>query len=416
MNKPGNQLENVSEPGVVDDTRLAHSLWAVSIGGFFSLGYYQLAGLAVPLYVASIGVSPFWIGVILGVRSLLSTLYAIHLGKMIDIIGARRIMLTFSATGVALSLLYPVFRNVGALIVLQLICGLVSTVCWMASQAAISHLAQRKTGAMGYFSFASSFGCFIGPFLVGIAWDNGGKWAAFVLSSLWMLGLLLCTICMPPTRPKNEQTRISFGLFFPRPAVYLAALRLLRLRPVQFVMALTFLRMATIVMQESFYAVLLGSKGFSGATIGSLIGLGWLVSSPAALLSAPAIRWLGSWERVLLLGTLISAVAIAATPALDSVPALAIAACLFGLGQGLGFSLVMFGAAASFPPEDVGLSVGLRSTLNRAAGIVIPPVMGAIAQGLGLAIAFWIAGATLLTALAVIGLGLRLSRKHVGQS
>jgi hypothetical protein len=42
--------------------------------------------------------------------------------------------------------------------------------------------------------------------------------------------------------------------------------------------------------------------------------------------------------------------------------------------------------------------------------------MGAIAQGLGLAIAFWIAGATLLTALAVIGLGLRLSRKHVGQS
>jgi MFS family permease len=412
MNKPGNKPENNSEPGVVGDPRLAHSLWAVSIGGFFSLGYYQLAGLAVPLYIASIGISPFWIGVILGVRSLLSTLYAIHLGKVIDIIGVRRIMLAFSGMGIALTLLYPVFRNVGMLIVLQLICGLVSTVCWMASQTAISHLAPRKPGVTGYFSFASSFGSFIGPLLVGIAWDSGGKWAAFGLSSLWQLGLLLSAICMPPTRPHNEPARITFGLFFPRPAVYLAAFRLLRLRPVQFVMALTFLRIASIVIQESFYAVLLGSKGFSGTTIGLLIGLGWLVSSPAALLSAPAIRWLGSWERVLLLGTSIAAVAIAATPALDSLATLAIAACFFGLGQGIGFSLVIFGAAASFPPEDVGLSVGLRSTVNRAAGIVIPPVMGGIAQGLGVAIAFWIAGSVLLIALAVVGLGLRLNRKQ----
>jgi hypothetical protein len=45
----------------------------------------------------------------------------IHPGKVIDIIGVRRIMLAFSAIGIALSLLYPVFRNVGALIVLQLI-------------------------------------------------------------------------------------------------------------------------------------------------------------------------------------------------------------------------------------------------------------------------------------------------------
>jgi hypothetical protein len=59
MNKPGNKLESNAESGVVNDPLLTRSSWVIGIGGFFSLGRYRLAELAVSLYVASIGINPF---------------------------------------------------------------------------------------------------------------------------------------------------------------------------------------------------------------------------------------------------------------------------------------------------------------------------------------------------------------------
>lgn len=385
---------------------LKRSLWATSLGGLFSLGYNQLIGLIVPLYLVSLGMSPLWIGVVLSARSALSLLYAIHLGKVIDIIGARRAMLVFSGLGVGLSLMYPLFHHVGALIVLQLLCGIVAAMCWMGSQTAITRLSQGEPRIMALFSFAANAGNFVAPLAVGFIWDTGGTWPAFIFTSCWLLGMLAATLVLPARHRPEQRTPITIGIFSPRLGSYLAAGRLLRVPAVRFVMCMTFLRIACIVVQESFYAVLLGSKGFSAATIGVLIGIGWLVSTPAALLTPPAIRRFGS-ESVLLVSTSISIVAIAATSVLDSLPLLVLAASLFGMGHGLGFSLIISGAVRSFPPGDLGLSVGLRSTVNRAAGFVIPLVMGGIAQWVGLPTAFWLTGAILFAALAAVALSHR---------
>jgi len=370
------------------------SLWATSAGGLFSLGYNQVIGLLVPLYLVSVGLNPFWIGVILSARSALSFLYAIHLGKLLDVVGVRRAMLGFSSFGAVLSLTYPLFDSVVPLVVLQLLCGVVAAVCWMASQAAITKLAPGHARAMGLFSFFSSAGNFIGPLAAGFIWEHGGAWPAFVFMSVWLWAMFVATLCLPPRR-RAQPVPLSIGLFVPRLESYVAALRLLAISAVRFVMCLTFLRIASIAMLESFYAVLLGSKGFPASTIGMLVGLCWLVSTPAALLTAPAVARAGE-EKVLSASTALAIAAIAATPLFDSLPMLIVGATLFGLGQGLGFSLVISGAARSLPPGMPGLAVGLRSTVNRAAGFVVPVVMGGLAQGLGLDWAFWISGALLL--------------------
>lgn len=377
---------------------------AVSVGGMFSLGFNQIVGLLVPLYLVAIGQSVLWIGVILSARSALSFLYAIQLGRIIDLIGARRAMLVFSSLGVVVSLLYPLVRQAQLLIVLQLLCGMVAAMCWMSSQAAVTRLTGGEARPMAIFSFFASLGNFIGPLLAGWAWDTGGTWPAFLFMSGWLCCMVVAALALPAERSGASRAELGVLLFLPNPRSYLGALKLLRIPQVRFVMGVTFARMAAIVMQESFYAVLLGSKGYPAVTIGILVALGWLVSTPAALLTPMAVRLLKSEDRVLQLSTAISILGIALTGVLDSFPALVFAVCLFGIGQGVGFSLVITGASRHLSGEDLGLSVGLRATVNRVAGFVLPLIMGGVAHWTGVGAAFLIVGAAMLAALYWIGL------------
>jgi hypothetical protein len=55
-----------------------------------------------------------------------------------------------------------------------------------------------------------------------------------------------------------------------------------------------------------------------------------------------------------------------------------------------------------------------KGTVNRAAGLLIPLVMGGIAQWFGLAAAFWSTGAMLISALLLVGLLHRRQVPHAG--
>ena len=75
---------------------------------------------------------------------------------------------------------------------------------------------------------------------------------------------------------------------------------------------------------------------------------------------------------------------------------LLLAQILRGLVQGVSQPVMFSAQSKSVGHHEQGAVVGLRQTLNRLAAIIVPPVMGAIADHWGMTESFLIMGAGLL--------------------
>jgi MFS family permease len=106
-------------------------------------------------------------------------------------------------------------------------------------------------------------------------------------------------------------------------------------------------------------------------------------------------------RRIPTLWLLISATAativfMALTPLLGSVVLLFAAAAAYGVGVGLGFPTLLTLLSRAIPRDEQGKSVGLRTSVNRLASLVIPVAMGAIAEAFGIRASFFVVGVVLL--------------------
>lgn len=374
---------------------------ATYAGGFFSLSLLQMVALATPLWGGQIGLSVAMIGLVVGCRSITPMIYSIHFGAMMDAVGVRRVMLFFACLCVVLPLLYPVLPFAYTLIILQLLLGLASATVWLASQTAIARLAGGDNKYTSRFSFVAAAGTVVGPFLLGVAWDWGGAWAGYGLISVWGTLLLMASL-MLPHRNVARYRRFSWRDLVPDIGAYMQAWRVLRLPVGAFIIACTSLRLASVSIQESFYPLLLQSFGYTSTAIGTLVAIGNLVSSPASLATGRWVRLMGSERRALIASVVVSIIAMTITPVLNGFWMFAGAIALYGFGLGVSMPLIFTLLSRGVPPDEQGVTAGLRATANRFASFVLPVGMGVAAAFLGVAYAFWaIGGLLLLTCLIV---------------
>jgi len=107
----------------------------------------------------------------------------------------------------------------------------------------------------------------------------------------------------------------------------------------------------------------------------------------------------------MLTGTVLSILLISVTPFLGTIFALLLLAqSLRGWLQGVVQPVMFSVQAKAVGPYRQGSVVGLRQTLNRLAAIVIPPVMGVIADRWGAGSSFVILGIILLALSAPVAL------------
>ena len=83
-------------------------------------------------------------------------------------------------------------------------------------------------------------------------------------------------------------------------------------------------------------------------------------------------------------------------------------ACLFGFGHGLTMALVHSVLSRVVAVDRLGVSIGLRITINRFSSLTIPVIMGLTVKGWDLAMGFYAMGA--LIGLATLALGCLLLR------
>lgn len=384
----------------------------VYAAAFFAGNLMPMISVIMPLWALELGATPLIIGLIISSRQILTVTLSIHSGALMDRYGARQVILVLGLAGAVSMGLFPVFPFIWAAVVLQMISGFTETASWIGTQTLVGRLLKGQAVYAGRMTAAARCGGFISPWLTGLAWEHIGPFAAFSFLAFWVV----CGVAAAwfvPEKPEAEATpaaehgtrlRTRAANVMPKLSDYRAAFRLLLLPAVALVITATLMRQTGTGVQTSFYGVWLKEIGFTGGTIGLLIGIGNSASAVSALSTGwMSRRFADHW--MLLLAVALAVAAIAVTPMLGTAfGLLAGAIALRGIGQGLNLPLMISIAARAVGFDLQGRMVALRISFNRFGGALVPLIMGALAEVIGLENAFYVIGATGLVLLIPLAL------------
>jgi sugar phosphate permease len=356
------------------------------------------------LWAVHLHLSPTAIGMAVAASALMPFLLSIHGGVLMDRLGPRRVTLAYVITTALMIPLYPILPFYSAIIVLQLITGLTANMGWVGAQTLICNVSSGNTAVIARFSVAGRLGTLFAPAAVGAAWDIGGPWAAFSFVALasWMVVLALWITPSDDGTTPRPTARDVLRELTPKSSDYVRAFSLIAIPTVAFVVVMSALRISSSAVQTSFYVVYLGEIGMLGTIIGILVG----ISEGAGLLGA---LMAGVWERyikphwVFIMFVIMSLTCVSITPLMGGAFAF-LAIATFGRGYAQGLSQpVMFGILSrAVSRTEQGTSIGLRTTSNRFASMIVPAVMGVVAEAVGIGASFlWIGGTLVVLCCAV---------------
>ena len=398
---------------------------AIYGAGLFSFTMVLISSLIVTLLAVQLTKSEFLIGLIVGSRYFLTLALSIHGGALMDRLGTRRVMIAFALVAAVAPLLFPLalLLPFGAaiilIILLQMLAGVSDAMVWVGAQALSGHIMKGHRLYVGRMTAIVRLGAFFGPIIFGYIWDQTGITTTFVLMALWSALGFWCVLKIPPTSqeeiiPKNAKLNLSD--IIPRMNDYITAFRLIAIPAVALILLVTMVRIGATGIQSSFYVVFLRDIEISAAMIGVLIGIAQLLASVGSL-SASSIARMIHPHWLVIYAVFMTVITIAITPVLVfGAPmwlTLLLLATIIGVrGLCLGISQPMeisiLGQAVATTEQGVG--AGLRTTVNRLASSVVPPLMGAVAELVGIRNSFFIMGALLLIILGFAALFVKRNR------
>ena len=387
----------------------ARAYYPVLGTGFIANINSDFMTVAVPLWAVMLGATPAQIGILVGARSILPFLLAIHGGVMMDRLGTRRMMLVFTLLMAALVPLYPLNRGFPALVALQMMTGLLSNLSWVGAQTLIARIGRGDPHYLGMFSFASRVGSIGAPTAIGLIWDLTGHVGAFIACTLAGLALFATTTLVPRWAEYREleaapatQPRPRWRDLVPKLSDYMDCLALLAMPAVALGIAVALLRHTPTTIQVSFYITYLKDIGLQATVIGALISCAEFTGAFGSLLAAPLMRRFKVHWLLLVFVTLTIAMMVI-TPLLGGIVALLGAAQLLrGTAHGFLHPATFSVISRALDSQSQARGVALRTTGNRLGAILLPIIMGFVAEAVGVAASFVIIGGGLLLMVAVI--------------
>ena len=182
----------------------------------------------------------------------------------------------------------------------------------------------------------------------------------------------------------------------PRASDYISSIMLIAIPAIALSMAIMSMRNTTYSIQTSVYVVYLDGIGLVGTVIGILFATAEIASRFGSLFAGRAMR-LGDPQRTMLSGTVLSILLISVTPLLGGISALLLLTQVVrGWLEGVIQPVILSVQARAVGRHQQGAVVGLRQTGQRLTSILIPPLMGGLADRWGAGESFFILGALML--------------------
>lgn len=366
--------------------------------GFFCLSIQPMVSLLIPLWALSLGATPLLIGLSVSAGAILPMMFSINSGVIIDRFGSAKILRLSSIIIVVLLLAYPWLPFISVLIALQLLAGLIQSMNWISAQTYVAKLNRQASNNeyASYFSFAVNLGNFVGPLIVGFTWDYIAPWASFVTVSVWCLCLWLSALLLPAEKEGSGiKQPIGVSNLLPRWQNYKRAFSLLVLPAVAVVIYGTFMRLSAVNIKGSFYMVYLQQIDFSALAIATLFSF-WSFAGTFSSLAVSFLSRVFRSETLLFAAVMVSLIPLCLTPLFADYSSHMIINIISGLGLGMTLPLLISILGNAVSPEEQGIAVGLRSTANYTASVIIPLIFGLWVQFVGLTLSFYIIGAMLM--------------------
>jgi MFS family permease len=367
------------------------------------MGYVDFYTFLMPLYALSLGFDAAQIGLLVGARSIVGMFLSIHIGVLMDRFGTRKVTLFFVWTSMVMAPLFPLVPWFWGLLLLQLVNGAAVSFSWSGAQTLIAQLAEGEARYLGRFTFFARLGSTTAPLLGGAVWDFGGIWPSYLVGAIWGAVLTVALLCAPeaefvagPRESGTVRARFRARDVWPRLSDYANSLMLLAVPAIALSLAIMAMRNSTYSIQTSVYVVYLKQAGLIGTTIGVLFSAAEICSGFGALFAGRAMGF-GNAQRTMLSGTALSILLITLTPLLGGILAVLL---LFQMArgwlEGVIQPLILSVQARAAGRHQQGAVVGLRQTGQRFTSIMVPPVMGAIADRCGVGESFFILGGFML--------------------
>jgi MFS family permease len=357
------------------------------------LTHLSFAGCRVIISLTAIHfeASPFVIGVMLSLLTVIPILFALRWGRWVDRAGVRGPMLAGVAAIFLAMLLGWAFPRIEILFVVSPLAGSGFFLYHIAAGQAAAMIGRPEDRIKNFslLALAFSVSSFLGPTLSGFAIDSIGHANAMLALSAGVLVNLVALSVWTPDVPRNvpsaahqEKRRVSDLLRIPG-------------------FRLVFIVSGVLSMTWDLFAFVMpihGSQlGLSATTIGLILGaFGASVFVVRLLLPLVAHR-MDEW-RMLIAAMLLSGATLMAFPLVHGVPLLIALSFLLGVGLGGTQPFIMALLYEKAPAGRGAEVLSVRTWLINVSQTGVPLAFGALGAVLGMLPVFWAMGASLLVA------------------
>jgi MFS family permease len=370
--------------------------------GFFCLSTVYMMAVLTPLWVTSLGFSPFLVGLIVGSRGALSASLSIHGGALMDRLGPRRVVLWVTFLSFITPPLYPFITWAPLMIPLQMVSGLTTSITWIGAYAVIGQLLKDNPVHAGRLTFFSRLGTLSGPPLIGFIIDYLGFTGAYLFMSAWGACLFASALQMPHGTSSAPTTGgLTVRDVLPRWSDYAASFRLLATPTVTLIAATSMLSICSSTIQSAFFLPHLLATGLSATLIGSLVAVAALAAAISTLFTHRVEKHIDPYLLLISTGV-IAILAIVIAPQFSSIAIFLILMSLRGIAEGMSQPLFFTLMMDNVDKENRGRAVGLRIALNRSMTGLSPILIGAVMEFVELGVGFLIVGAVLIGTILTI--------------
>lgn len=336
------------------------------------------------LMASQLGASVVEIGMISAPYSLVQAVIALPAGRLITVRGVRFVGFLGGGSFLVGILVIMQAQNLWHITASSVLMGLGHVLILLCGQYVVTGGADslEKARAVGWLSFSTSLGSFLGPIIGGAMQHCWGSRIGFAGGVLAASVGLACAACLP-----HKTTRLAFS----RPVTFLA---MTGREPWQEIMISGIIFFSSDILTT--YLPLYGRQvGLDTATVGIVLGINGLAQMAVRpFMGRLCARY--SVHRVFRACLLTGGAAIAAIGTVGSLVPLLLAAALAGCAIGLANPLTLLTVSGAKDDALRSRILALRVMANYAGQTISPLLFGALAAMSGMRPVFWVSGGILL--------------------
>lgn len=347
----------------------------------------------VSLYAYSLGLSPQEISMIIASSAICPALLALHIGKWVDHIGTRPMVIIGNVMYLISLLLTVMFPSFFIFLIQLAMVGIASTCLMLALQKRIGSLGGDIDRTVANYSLFGSVGAMIGPVISSFLYDHYGYHICIFFNMLLIAIALSSEMGMrnldgekiqktDEKQPANLQGRESIWA-------------LMRNRDMRNAILIGGLIFSYRELFSVYFPLLADNMGITPTLTGlllSFLGLAMLV------IRFTQTSLVGSFGRMRILtwSLFVTGVIYLVTPFSPWIVVLFVWVGILGAGLGLAQPLSTAALLEGSSSERRGEVLGVQMMINRVSQFAIPVIFGGIGGLIGVSAIFWGSGLVLM--------------------